>query len=39
MALTTAFGWHTLSSRGRAYRYVTLATALASAAVGVMYLT
>jgi high-affinity nickel-transport protein len=39
MALTTAFGWHTLSTRGRVYRYVTLATALASAVVGVMYLT
>ncbi|MEY2473108.1 MAG: hypothetical protein QOK28_2437 [Actinomycetota bacterium] len=39
MALTTAFGWHTLSTRGRVYRYVTLMTALASGVVGVMYLT
>jgi high-affinity nickel-transport protein len=38
MALTTAFGWHTLSTRGRSYKYVTLATALGSAAIGIMYL-
>ena len=39
LALTTAFGWHTLSTRGRAYRYVTLATAAASAVIGFAYLT
>jgi high-affinity nickel permease len=38
LALTTAFGWHTLPGRGRAYRAVTLATALASAVIGVVYL-
>lgn len=39
MAVTTAFGWHTLPRRGSAYRVVTLATALGSAAVGLLYLT
>ena len=38
MALTTAYGWHTLSGEGRAYQWVTLTTALLSAVIGATYL-
>jgi high-affinity nickel-transport protein len=39
LAVTTAFGWQRLSSGGALYKWVTLASALASAAIGMMYLT
>jgi high-affinity nickel-transport protein len=39
MAITTAFGWHVMSSRGRAYKIVTLASAAASGVIGLLYLT
>jgi high-affinity nickel-transport protein len=38
MAVTTAFGWQRLTARGALYKWVTLATALGSAALGMMYL-
>jgi hypothetical protein len=39
MAVTTAFGWRVMSGRGRAYKVLTLSSALASGALGVLYLT
>jgi high-affinity nickel-transport protein len=39
IALGTALGWKLLSGRGRAYTYLTIGTAVASAAVGLMYVS
>ncbi|MEY2469925.1 MAG: hypothetical protein QOF21_2623 [Actinomycetota bacterium] len=39
LAITSAFGWHVLPRSSRAYKVVTLATAVASGALGALYLT
>ncbi|HVT78873.1 MAG TPA: hypothetical protein VHD87_17665 [Acidimicrobiales bacterium] len=39
LAVMAAFGWNVLAGRGRAYQYLTAATALFSATVGVVFVT